>query len=243
VTDPPAPGQTRNQITDAIVVGPAVLGRDITLRLPAQVPLATSGLPAASPAFTGRHNDLDRLLTCLRPPNPDTQAHNEGAVVVTAVGGLAGVGKTELAVQAARAALRRGWFPGGVLFADLFGYDDDRRRDPGQVLEGMLGALGVPGEHIPADAQDRSRIFRSILAEFATQGRRILVVADNVNTTDQAELLLPTDGQNADAVKTLAAALPHASVTRVDSAGGSRIEVIVGADWAGVRQVTVTGSP
>ncbi|WP_146058972.1 hypothetical protein [Actinomadura rubteroloni] len=116
---------------------------------------------------------------------------------MTAVGGLAGVGKTELAVQAARTALRRGWFSGGVLFADLFGYDNDRRRDPGQVLEGMLGALGVPGEHIPAHAQDRSRLFRSVLAEFAARGRRILVVADNANTVHQAELLLPTDGSNA----------------------------------------------
>jgi hypothetical protein len=69
--------------------------------------------------------------------------------LVTAVGGLAGVGKAELAVQAARAALRRGWFPGGGLFTDLFGYDTDRRRDPGQELEGMLGALGVRRAQLP----------------------------------------------------------------------------------------------
>ncbi|MBD2896526.1 Regulatory protein AfsR [Actinomadura sp. RB99] len=191
--------QTRNEISGGIVVGPAILGRDITVMLPPQVSLATSGLPAGSPAFTGRQRDLDRLLDSLTPTASADQAGTERAqaVVVTAVGGLAGVGKTELAVQAARAALRRGWFPGGVLFADLFGYDDDRRRDPGQVLEGMLGALGVPGEHIPTHAQDRSRVFRSILAEFAARGRRVLVVADNVNTPHQAELLLPTDGRNA----------------------------------------------
>ncbi|MFC0037344.1 tetratricopeptide repeat protein [Actinomadura rayongensis] len=203
MTDPrAAPGRTHNEINDAIVIGPAILGRDITLRLPAQVPLATSGLPAGSPAFTGRQDDLDRLLACLNPPASDDGAADDDAgaaraVVVTAVGGLAGVGKTELAVQAARTALRRGWFAGGVLFADLFGYDDDRRRDPGQVLEGMLGALGVPGEHIPAHTQDRSRLLRSVLAEFAARGRRILVVADNANTARQAELLLPTDGVNA----------------------------------------------
>ncbi|WP_131737161.1 tetratricopeptide repeat protein [Actinomadura roseirufa] len=191
--------QTRNQISGGIVVGPAVLGRDITLVLPPQVSLATSGLPAGSPAFTGRRRDLDRLLECLTPPGPADQVVDgqARAVVVAAVGGLAGVGKTELAVQAARAALRRDWFPGGVLFADLFGYDQDRRRDPGQVLEGMLGALGVPGEHIPGDAQDRSRLYRSILAEFAARGRRVLVVADNVNTAQQGELLLPADGVNA----------------------------------------------
>ncbi|MFC5188090.1 tetratricopeptide repeat protein [Actinomadura harenae] len=182
------------------MVGPAILGRDITLVLPPQISLATSGLPAGTPAFTGRRRDLDRLLDCLTPNALATHTQMgtgpAQAVVVTAVGGLAGVGKTELAVQAAREALRRGWFPGGVLFADLFGYDNDRRRDPGQVLEGMLGALGVSGEHIPAHAQDRARVFRSILAEFAARDRRVLVVADNVNTPQHAELLLPTDGLN-----------------------------------------------
>ena len=45
-------------------------------------------------------------------------------MVVSAVAGLAGVGKTALAVQAAHAARQAGWFPGGVLFVDLHGYDD-----------------------------------------------------------------------------------------------------------------------
>ncbi|MEV0663881.1 tetratricopeptide repeat protein [Actinomadura luteofluorescens] len=190
-------GDTDNQITDSVVIGSAVLGRDITMVLPAQVPLAMSGLPPASPAFTGRQHDLDTLLAVLAPPGQGDEGRQRAAVVVTAVGGLAGVGKTELAVQAARTALHRGWFPGGVLFADLFGYDNDRRRDPGEVLEGMLTALGVPGEHIPAHAQDRSRMFTSILTEFAARDRRVLVVADNVNTSHQARLLLPTDGVTA----------------------------------------------
>lgn len=73
----------------------------------------------------------------------------------------------------------------------------------------MLGALGVSGEHIPAHAQDRSRMFISILAEFAAHGRRVLVVADNVNTGHQAELLLPTDGVTA-AIVTLPPYAGHA---------------------------------
>ena len=44
--------------------------------------------------------------------------------MVSAVAGLAGVGKTALAVQAGHAARQAGWFPGGVLFIDLHGYDD-----------------------------------------------------------------------------------------------------------------------
>ena len=181
-------GDTRNDVS-GVVIGPTIMGRDIRVELPAQVPPATSGLPAASPSFTGRQEALDWLLAALRPSG--------SAVIVSAVGGLAGVGKTELAVQAAHAALLRGWFPGGVLFADMFGYDEDRRRDPSQVLAGLLRALQMPGEHIPEDFDGRVRMFRSVLAEFGARGRRVLVVADNVNAAHHAEMLLPTDGMNA----------------------------------------------
>ncbi|MBO2455027.1 tetratricopeptide repeat protein [Actinomadura barringtoniae] len=183
-------GETQNELS-GIVIGPAVMGRDITVTLPAQVPLALSGLPAASPAFTGRHEDLAKVLDVLEPHG------GESAVVVTAVGGMGGVGKTELAVQAARAALARDWFPGGVLFADLFGYDCDRKRDPTQVLGGMLRSLGVPDEHIPPGGHERVAMYRSILGEFARQERRVLVVADNVNSEQQVSMLLPTDGESA----------------------------------------------
>ncbi|TMR94867.1 hypothetical protein [Nonomuraea basaltis] len=58
-------------------------------------------------------------------------------------GGPGGVGKTALAVHAAHRALDS--FPGGVLFADLQGYDEARRVDPSRVLDGWLRALGVSG--------------------------------------------------------------------------------------------------
>ena len=59
-------------------------------------------------------------------------------VVVTGhVAGLAGVGKTALAVQAGHAARAAGWFPGGVLFIDLHGYDDAPVQ-PGQALDSLL---------------------------------------------------------------------------------------------------------
>ena len=64
-------------------------------------------------------------------------------MVVSAVAGLAGVGKTALAIQAAHAARAAGWFPGGVLFLDLHGYDDQPVQ-PGQALDALLRALGVP---------------------------------------------------------------------------------------------------
>ncbi|MBC6465832.1 tetratricopeptide repeat protein [Actinomadura alba] len=185
--------RVRNEITGGVVIGPAIMGRDITLRLPARVPAALLGLPPWSAAFTGRDAELAEVLETLAPHREDG---GSAAVVVTAaaVGGLAGIGKTELAVQAARAALSRGWFPGGVLFVDMFGYDDDRRRDPAPVLDGLLRALGVPGEHVPPDGADRARLYASVLAEFAARGRRVLVVVDNAGTEDQARPLLPAAG-------------------------------------------------
>src|SRR3569833_765104 len=78
----------------------------------------------------------------------------------------------------------------------MFGYDSDpaRRVDAGQALEGFLRAVGIPGEHIPAGVQDRSRLLRSVLAAYAQRGRRLLVVVDNVAASEQTRSLLPSDG-------------------------------------------------
>lgn len=84
---------------------------------------------------------------------------------MAAVSRLAGIGKTALVLQTAAQALSRpGWFPGGVLFVDLFGYDPDRRLSPEEALDGLLRDLGMPGEHIPTDLQDRARLYRRVLA-------------------------------------------------------------------------------
>ncbi len=192
---------THNEITGGVFFSTVIQGRDITVQLPPQVEPALSGLPARSPAFTGRDNDLEAVLAPLAPhPDRDdgpSPAAGTKRAVVTAVGGLAGIGKTELAVQAAHTALARGWCPGGVLFVDLFGYDPARRLDPGRALDGFLRALGFPAEHIPPDTQDRARLYTSILATYAGQGRRILVIVDNASTHRQARPLLPTDGLTA----------------------------------------------
>src|SRR5262249_23705352 len=147
---------------------------------------AMTGLPPATPTFTGRDTDMTTLLDTLTPPvNPATPATDRpmptAALVTAAVGGMGGIGKTELAIQAAHTAVARGWFPGGVLFADMRGYDPDPalRFGPGQALDGFLRAVGVPGEHIPPEVQDRSRLLRSVLAAYAAEGRRVLVVVDN----------------------------------------------------------------
>ena len=105
---------------------------------------------------------------------------------------MAGVGKTELVVQTAHRALReQGWFPGGVLFVDMFGYDPDRRLSAADALLGWLQAIGIPGEHIPASEQDRARLWRSVLDAYTSQDRRLLLIVDNASTEDQVTPLLP----------------------------------------------------
>ncbi len=110
------------------------------------------------------------------------------------VPGMAGVGKTSLAVKAAHAARAKNWFCGGVLFTDLHGYDEDLYRTPAQALEGLLWALGMHGENIPIEKEDRVRLYRSVLAKYAEAHRPILVIIDNVSGIGQVEPLLPSDG-------------------------------------------------
>lgn len=182
----------RNEISGGNFFGPVVqvgsLRGDITLQLPAEIPLALGGLPRISPTFTGRAAVLDELLALLGPSGP-----RGGVVQISAVSGMGGVGKTELALQAAHAARERGWFPGGVLFADLFGYDERLRVGPATALDGFLRAVGVPAEHVPPDLQGRERLYRSVLDAYARAGRGVLVVIDNASSSEQVRPLLPGD--------------------------------------------------
>ncbi|MBD0672638.1 hypothetical protein [Streptomyces sp. CBMA156] len=181
--------RVHNEISGGVFFATVVQGHDITLHLPAPVRPALSGLPAATPEFVGRETESQVLSEVLDPASPGRTA------VVSAVAGLPGVGKTELAVQAVRAAQGRGWLPGGVLFVDLHGYDDERRLTPGQALDAMLRALGVPPEHIPPRPEDRTRLYVSALAACARQGRALAVVLDNAASAEQVRPLLPADGR------------------------------------------------
>lgn len=132
-------------------------------------------LPAPPPSFTGRAAelaDLDRI--------PDATS-----VVITSVDGMAGVGKTALAVHAAHRMA--GDYPDGQLFLDLHGYTNGAPPvEPGDALDRMLRALGVPGEEIPRHLDDRAALYRSRLAE-----RKVLVLLDNAASEAQVAPLLP----------------------------------------------------
>jgi tetratricopeptide (TPR) repeat protein len=188
----PSPG-TSNELSGGVVIGPVVLGRDISVELPAVVPSALNGLRPGTPEFVGQDGILRELLDLLDPGREGPGVARVSAVAGLA--GLAGVGKTELALQAAHRALAQGWYPGGALMVDLHGYEPaPQRLDAYQALGGLLRALSVPGEYIPPEAQDRERLYRAIMAEYAKQGRPILVVIDNASAGDQAAPLLPGSG-------------------------------------------------
>jgi tetratricopeptide (TPR) repeat protein len=171
----------RNQITGETGDGIVVQARDIgTVYLSTPVPVALAGLPAEV-GFTGRVAELEGLVAGLVP--------DRGGVSVVA--GLAGVGKTALAVRAANQVLAAGWFPGGVLFIDLHGYDGAGGVDPSAAVASLLGALGVTGDRVPSTQGEREVLYRSELAALAARGRRVLVVADNASTLPQVLALRP----------------------------------------------------
>ncbi len=193
VAPAPAGGAVVNQINGGIYLNAVVQGRTVHLHLPPVVTPATGGLPPATPAFAGRGDQLREILTRLAPDPRDVPGPTGGSITVLA--GLGGVGKSELALQVGcRALAKPGWFPGGVLFLDMFGYDEERRLTPEAALDALLRRLAVPLEHLPTDRQGRSALYRTILKGYAEQGRRVLVILDNASSSEQVRSLLPSDG-------------------------------------------------
>ncbi len=137
-------------------------------------------LPAAVAHFAGRSGELATLTGLLRG-----RAEVGGTVVISAVSGTAGVGKTALAVYWAHQVADR--FPDGQLYVNLRGFDPAGSvMDSAEAIRRFLDALGVPPERIPADLDAQAALYRSQLA-----GRRMLVVLDNARDTAQVRPLLP----------------------------------------------------
>ncbi|WP_433401512.1 ATP-binding protein [Streptomyces sp. CA-146814] len=173
--------QVQNQIKDGVFFNTVVQGSNVTLQLPHEITPALTGMPAPSSTFTGRDAVLDLLVEELRPGR-----RTDTGPLAHVVAGLPGVGKTELVLQVAHRASRQGWFPGGILFIDLHGYDGDRHISPSRALGSLIRALGVPDQYVPDDLQDRARLYSSVLSAYADQGRRILVIVDNARDDSQA---------------------------------------------------------
>ena len=170
----------------------AILRQDPSLDAPAPAATLRSASPAAPvpaqlpptvPVFAGRSAQLASLDAILPSETPGGPA--EGAVVISAIAGTAGVGKTALAMHWAHRVRDR--FPDGQLYVNLRGFDRcGPAVDPGQALRGFLDAFAVPPERIPVGLDAQVGLYRSLLA-----GKRVLVVLDNAQDAEQVRPLLP----------------------------------------------------
>ncbi|MFI5881433.1 BTAD domain-containing putative transcriptional regulator [Streptomyces sp. NPDC051554] len=140
---------------------------------PAQLPMAVRG-------FTGRDGELARLAAILASAEGES-----AAVVISAVSGMAGVGKTALAVHWARRV--ESAFPDGQLYVNLRGFDPQGSVvQPTEAVRGFLDALGVRPERVPPGLEAQVGLYRSLLT-----GRRVMVVLDNARDEEQVRPLLP----------------------------------------------------
>ncbi|MGV9455306.1 AfsR/SARP family transcriptional regulator [Streptomyces sp. NPDC003635] len=164
-------GAPRGRSTDFLDHPRALSGSVV----PAQLPHAVAG-------FVGREEAL-ALLDSLLPRQ--TAGGDGGTAVITAIGGTAGVGKTTLAVHWAHRVRDR--FPDGQLYVNLRGFDPGGPAvRPAEAIRGFLDALGVPPRRIPVEPEGQIGLYRSLSAN-----RRMLVVLDNAQDTDQVRPLLP----------------------------------------------------
>jgi DNA-binding SARP family transcriptional activator len=179
-----SPGPPRDRVGAGTGVMPAAAGTaGVAARrapqlpvVPRQLPVVPRQLPAAPRHFAGRRAELARLRGV---------AGAAGGVVVGVISGMAGVGKTALALHWAHRVA--GEFPDGQLYADLGGFGPSGTAvEPAVALDGFLDGLGVAAERIPRSLEARAGLYRSLVA-----GRRMLVVLDNARDVEQVRLLLP----------------------------------------------------
>ncbi|MET9892718.1 tetratricopeptide repeat protein [Streptomyces sp. NPDC006465] len=164
------------------VLGSGTQTTKINVQAYAAVPTALNALPGLPQEFTGREDEITKVLSLLDP-------ESGAGAAVGSVAGLPGVGKTTLAHAVGHAALGKDWFT-GVQTVNLRGYDPTPV-PPEDALEALLRALGVAADHIPPTLDEREGLYRSQLDALARQGQRVLILADNASTSDQVRSLLP----------------------------------------------------
>jgi DNA-binding SARP family transcriptional activator/tetratricopeptide (TPR) repeat protein len=149
--------------------------------VPAPAPVVPPAqLPPDLPAFTGRTWELAQLNSLL-----DSGTQPPPAVVISTIDGMAGIGKTALAVHWAHQVADQ--FPDGQLYVNLRGFDPSGAvMSPGEALRGFLDALGVAPQRIPDGIGAQAGLYRSLLND-----RRVLIVLDNARDAEQLRPLLP----------------------------------------------------
>jgi DNA-binding SARP family transcriptional activator len=143
-------------------------------------PVVPRELPGPVAQFMGRAAELANLAGMLERAS----VQRPGTLVISAITGMAGVGKTALALQWAHRMADR--FPDGQLHVNLRGYDPGQPISAADALAGFLRSLGVAEPDIPAGTGERAARYRSLVA-----GRRMLIMIDNARDVEQVRPLLP----------------------------------------------------
>ncbi|WP_406270096.1 helix-turn-helix domain-containing protein [Nocardia sp. NBC_00881] len=142
-------------------------------------------LPPDIADFIGRKVELQQLLDGSSADNADT------SVPVFLIEGMAGIGKTRLAVHAAHRLRREGRYGDGQLYVDLQGHAAQPPANPSSVLAMFLRQLGVPGDQIPPGSGERAAMYRDRL-----YGKSTVIILDNAVLEDQVLPLLPAGPAN-----------------------------------------------
>jgi tetratricopeptide (TPR) repeat protein/DNA-binding XRE family transcriptional regulator len=141
---------------------------------------ATRTLPRDISGFTGRTAELARLTAALAGAAP-----GGGVVGIHAIGGMAGIGKTTMAVHAAHRLAPD--FPDGQIFLPLHVHTPGQRPvDPADALASLLLAAGIGAQAIPAGPEARAGCWRDYLA-----GKKVLLILDDATGHEQVRPLLP----------------------------------------------------
>lgn len=136
--------------------------------------------PAPVDGFVGRSAQLEQMDSFLSA----TRDGGGSTPLIAVIGGVAGIGKTALALHWGHRVRAR--FPDGQLYVNLRGYATSSPMQPAHALGQLLRALGVPPERIPLDVDEAAGMYRSLLAD-----RQVLILLDNACSPEQVRPLLP----------------------------------------------------
>ncbi|MFY1670077.1 BTAD domain-containing putative transcriptional regulator [Plantactinospora sp. WMMB334] len=166
----------------------SVLAAEESLTLPAaEQRVVAGGAPVGSPPsqlppdvadFTGRDREAAQVAALLR-----SSTEGGGRRLACVIGGMAGLGKTALAIHVGH--LLRPSYPDGQIYLDLRGAGP-QPADSADLLGTLLQALGLPASAVPPSMAERVQLYQSRLA-----GRRVLVLLDNAASEQQVRPLLP----------------------------------------------------
>ncbi len=165
-------------------------------------------LPPVASHFSGREQELEQIRQGLT-----AAADGSGSAPVVTIQGMAGVGKSALAVAAASELADS--FPDGQLYVDLGGFRSGAPLSPEQALHQLLRGTGLTDSEIPSDEAAASALLRSRLA-----GRQVLILLDNATGADQVTPLLPASASCATLV------ISRLWLTRLPASGHIQLEVL-----------------